>query len=180
MYWLRDPNVRLVMLSHLAHRAVTDADTLGESVSVEQNHITRLRELNAVDLMTLAEQPVLEMGVALELDRLDAALRHCALLRQARTLEAYFIRHRASTRLIRSLFRISRAAIHRRRRELGVAWSSGRPRLPSRSVRERVVRTWHSSGQSDLRLRYYSLHLSFPEYAMAVLEAVVRSEEDDR
>ena len=59
----------------------------------------------------------------------------------------------------------------------------GRRPLPAKEVREQIVRVWNAvnsaNPRDDLRLRYYLLHRSFPELAIATLEAVIRADEGE-
>jgi len=102
-----------------------------------------------------------------------------ALVKEAKALEAYFIRHGASTRLMSALFKIRRKLTLKFRRELGVCRPSGRVPLPDYVTRERIYRVWRSIADPAPRVRYYQLHQAFLHLPIAVLEVVIRDFEED-
>jgi hypothetical protein len=177
MLTLRDPHVRLVLLSHFAARAASGEKSDLQAAGIHGDQITRLLELNTMDLIALAEMPTFSIAVAFELDRLEAALRTASMLSQARSLEAYFIKNGASSRMMYALFKSRKVLTRQRRREQGCWMPPGRTRLPERALREQILRVWCSIKQRDSRLRYYLLHRSFPHVAIAVLEAVILADD---
>jgi hypothetical protein len=76
-----------------------------------------------------------------------------------------------------SLFRMSRNATHRLRRDLGVLHPSGQLALPHPDERVRIVRCWHSTQDLAPRLRYLRLHQTFAAHPIAALELVIRQSE---
>lgn len=177
---LRDPHVRLVLLSHIAARAAAGAAAELRAAGIHDDQLGRLRELNAMDLISLADMSRFPIGVTFELARLDGALRTVSMLRTAKSLEMYFIRNGASSRMMYVLFKTRHKATRRRRREYGSWLPPGRARLPRRSLRDRILRVWFSLKDRDSRIRYYTLHRAFPDIPIATLEAVVVADEADQ
>ncbi len=177
MLSLRDPYVRLALLSHLARYAAEGPGEALEAAGIRARQAAQLRELKAMDLIALADHPGFPIALNCDLAKLDTALRFVSRLNQARSLELYFIKNGASSRMMRRLFKLSKRATHRRRLEHGCWCASGRLRLPEGDMRERIIRAWFYEEHQDIRVRYYLLHRSFPEFSMAVLEAVVRADE---
>jgi len=176
MLSLRDPHVRLVLLSHIASRAATGAAAELSAAGIHEDQVEKLRELKAMDLISLADMRGFPIGVTFELTRLEAALRGVAMLNRAKSLELYFVRNGASIRMMHTLFKTQHKATRERRREHGAWLPPGRARLPRRALRDRIVRVWFSIKEQDARIRYYLLHRAFHDLPIAVLEAVIVSE----
>ena len=170
---LRDPHVRLVLLTHIASRAAAGASAELSEAGIHEDQAGRLRELSAMDLINLAGMHGFPIGVTFELARLEGALRAVSMLNRAKALELYFVRNGASSRMMHTLFKIRHKATRKRRREEGAWLPPGRMRLPRRTLRERILRVWASVQDQDSRVRYYTLHRAFPEIPIAVLEAVI-------
>jgi len=173
---LRDPHVRLVLLSHIVSRAAAGATAELSAAGIHEDQVGKLRELNAMDLINLADMHGFPIGVTFELVRLEASLRTLSMLNHAKSLELYFVRNGASSRMMHTLFKTRHKATRKRRQEHGAWLPPGRARLPRRSLRDRIVRVWFSIKDRDARIRYYMLHCSFPDIPIAVLEAVIVSE----
>jgi hypothetical protein len=171
---LLDPQVRLVLLNHVAARLAGARPGDLRAAGIENEQLARLRELSALDLHRLAAMRDVRIGVAFDTGRLEAGLRAVALIGEAKALEAYFIRHGASWQMMRTLFKVRRKATLERRRECGAWRASGRFVLPDEATRERIFRAWVAIEDPSPRVRYYRLHRAFPHVAIAALEAVVR------
>jgi hypothetical protein len=146
------------------------------AAGIHEDQIEKLRELKAMDLIHLADMHGFPIGVTFELERLESALRTVAMLNRAKSLELYFVRNGASSRMMHTLFKTRHKATRMRRREHGCWLPPGRARLPRRSLRDRIIRLWSAIEDTDPRIRYYTLHRSFPDIPIAVLEAVVLAE----
>lgn len=173
---LSDPHVRLVLLSHIAARAAAGATAELTAAGIEGDQLARLRELSAMDLINLANMHGFPIAVTFELARLEGALRSVSMLNRAKAIELYFIRNGASSRMMHALFKTRHKSTRTRRREYGTWLPPGRMRLPHRSVRDRILRVWFTIKDEDARMRYYTLHRSFPDIAIAALEAVILAE----
>jgi hypothetical protein len=177
---LVDPQVRLVLLSHVAVRLAASAADELQAAGIESDQLARLRQLPAPDLDRLAAMRELTIGVRFDAVGLKAGLRAVALGNEARALEAYFIRHGASWQLMRALFKLRRKVTLARRRQSYARRPCGRVRLPDTATRERIYRAWVGLDEPSLRARYYRLHQEFQQLPIVVLEAVVREFEADR
>ena len=174
-----DSQVRLVLLHLLAVR-LSDADPSAVHASgIDAEQLTRLRQLSAIDLDRLAAMRELTIGVAFDSAGLQAGLRALAVVNKAKALETYFIRNGASWQMMSALFKIRRKVTLKCRRDCGAWRPSGRIRLPSPMIRERIFRAWLAIKDPDPRARYFDLHHIFPNFSIAVLEAVVREFEAD-
>jgi hypothetical protein len=176
MLSLRDPHVRLVLLSHIASRAVAGAAAELSAAGIQEDQVERLRGLKAMDLIRLADMHGFPIGVTFDLARLEAALRGVAMLDRARSLKLYFVRNGASSRMMHTLFKTQHKDTRKLRREHGAWLPPGRACLPRRALQDRIVQVWFSLKEQDARVRYYMLHRSFPDLPIAVLEAVILSE----
>lgn len=171
---LRDTQLRLVLLNHIAvHLTETDPAQL-QSAGIESDQLIRLRELSAVDLSRLASMRDLNIAVAVDNGGLKAGLRAVSMVNEAKALETYFIRNGASWQMMSALFKMRRKLALKRRRELGAWRPPGRIALPTLATRERIFRTWLALEDHNPRARYYQLHQRFPQYAIAVLSSVVQ------
>jgi len=177
---LLDAQVRLVLLNHVAVRLAEAEPTTIHAAGIENEQLARLRQLSALDLNRLAAMRDLTIGVAFDPAGLNAGLRALALVNEAKALEAYFIRHGASWRMMSALFKIRRKVTLKRRRDCGAWRPSGRVPLPVLAARERIFRAWLAIEDPSLRVRYYRLHQLFPQLSIAVLEAVLRDFEVNR
>lgn len=176
---LHDTQVRLVLLNYVTLRlAQAHPDEL-VAVGIANEQLDRLRQLSALDLNRLAAMRTLTIGISLDGETLQAGLRTVALVKEAKALEAYFIRNGASTRLMSALFKIRRKLTLKFRRDLGVCRPSGRVPLPDYATRERIYRVWRSIADPAPRIRYYQLHQAFTQLPIAVLEVVIRDLEAD-
>ena len=175
---LHDTQVRLVLLNHVTTRLADARPGELDAVGIGNEQLDRLRQLSAIDLNRLAAMRTLTIGISLDGEALQAGLRTVALIKEAKALEAYFIRHGASTRLMSALFKIRRKLTLKYRRDLGVGRPSGRVPLQY-ATRERIYRVWRSITDPAPRIRYYQLHQAFLHLPIAVLEVVIRDFHED-
>ena len=171
---LLDPQVRLVLLNHVAVRLADAGPEEVRAAGLAADQLANLRRLSAVDLNRLATMRSFTIGIALEGEALQAGLRTVAFVNEAKALETYFIRHGASTALMGRLFKLRRKLTLKLRRELGAHRPSGRVALPDHATRERIYLAWRAIGEPAPRERYYQLHKAFPHLPIGVLEVVVR------
>jgi hypothetical protein len=162
---LHDTQVRLVLLNHVTLRLADARPDELDAVGIANEQLDRLRQLSALDLNRLAAMRTLTIGIALDGEALQAGLRTVALVKEAKALEAYFIRHGASTQLMSALFKIRRKLTLKFRRDY--------------ATRERIYQVWRTIGDPAPRIRYYQLHQAFTHLPIAVLEVVIRDFEAD-
>lgn len=174
---LADPRIRFVLLSHLATWMGDFELERARLPDTEMQRIARLRELSVLDLGRLSSMQSVAVSVVLDLHGLEEGLRALADLRERRSLEAYFLRHGASWRLMASLFKVQRRDTLRRRRVVGVRRPPGRFRLPGPDLRERIHHVWVSYAGFEPRERFWRLHRHFPAVSFSELEAVLRTYE---
>jgi hypothetical protein len=171
---LHDIQVRLVLLNHVALRLAQARPDELVAVGIASEQLDRLRQLSALDLDRLAAMRSLTIGLSLDGAALQAGLRTVALVKEAKVLEVYFIRHGASTQLMSALFKIRRKLTLQCRRDLDARRPPGRVALPDYAVRQRIYQVWRSIGDPAPRIRYYKLHQAFAQLPIAVLEVVIR------
>ena len=171
---LVDSHIRFVLLSHLAFR-MSDQELerarLGEG---ETERIVRLRELSVLDIGRLSGMQSVGLSLVLDGGSLEEGIRALAHVSERRALEAYFLRHGASWRLMANLFKVPRRDTLLRRRVNGARRRPGRFRLPDADLRERIHLVWLSHMGCELRERYWRLHQHFPQLSFSELEAVLR------
>ena len=170
---LSDTHVRLILLSHIAVRLNGNdpAELLAAGIETEQ--LEHLKELSAGDLHRLAAMREPMIALTVDGHKLKAGLRALALTNEAKTLETYFIRHGASWRMMKKLFKVRHKLTLQRRREYGVRRPPGRAPLPDFNTRKRIWRAWAAIGDPDPRAHYYQLHRSFPDLSLEVLATVI-------
>jgi hypothetical protein len=179
MMRLLDAQLRIALLSHVV--ACMSRGQRELLPGIGDDECSRLTGLSVSDLSRLASMGTLAVTVGIEPEGLKASLRTLASVREAKELEAYFIRHGATWQMMRAFFKVRRKETLRRRRDCGARRSAGRSALPDTATRERVYRLWLSMEQRHHpRLRYYHLHQAFPRLAIAVLERIVADFEADR
>lgn len=177
---LYDPHIRMLLLQHVAMRLTHSPGWEVHAAGLKLDQVAILQEMSAVDLGALAAMRHLTIGVEVDGPSLDADLRAALLSRDARWMEAYFLRHGASWRMMRTLFKVHRRLTHARRRESGVARQSGRITMPAPALRERIYQTWCGIDEPMQRMRYYRLHQRYPQWPIEALELIVRQYEVDR
>ena len=176
---LHDTQVRFALLNHVTLRLSGAQPDELHAVGIANEQLDRLRQLSAIDLNRLAAMSTLTIGITLDGEALQAGLRTVALVKEVKALEAYFIRHGASTHLMIALFKIRHKLTLKLRRDLGAHRPSGRVPLPDDATRERICQAWRSIDDPAPRVRYYQLHQIFPHLPIAVLEVVIRDFEAD-
>ena len=113
------------------------------------------------------------IGLALDGTALKAGLRNLAVLREAQTLEEYFIRNGAPPAMMTALFKMPYKTTLARRRAAGLDRGRGRPALIPIGARDRIHRKWMDLAHLDMRQRYYQLHQTFPAMSLHALSLVV-------
>jgi len=177
---LLDAQVRLILLNHIAVRLNGSDPEALRATGIQTEELQRLRALSAADLHRLAAMRAPMIAIAVDGHKLKAGLRALALSHEAKTLETYFIRHGASWRMMKTLFKVRHKLTLQRRREYGVRRPPGRTPLPDFPTRERVWRVWAAISEPDPRARYYQLHQTFCGLSLEVLAAVVSEFENEQ
>ena len=175
MLQLHDHQVRLVLLNHVTVRLSDGQAEELDAAGIDVDELNRLRRLSALDLNRLAAMRSLTIGIAFDSTELKAGLRAVALANEMKSLETYFIRNGASTKLMSTLFKMRRKLTLKRRREIGTRRPAGRVRLPDYPLRELIYRAWMGISDPVPRVCYYRLHQAFPSLPIAVLETVIRT-----
>jgi hypothetical protein len=175
MLLLRDTQVCSVVLSYIAAQVGEGCPGGLREAGLDFQNLADLRELSAFNLKRLAAMRDLKIVVSLDCHALKSGLRNLGLVREAKSLEVYFLRNGASCRMMRALFKMGRRDTLERRRQWGARQPQGKVRLPPLGMRRNIFKVWQAKPQANLRLRYYQLHQTFPQYSIAALEAVVRS-----
>ena len=140
MFPLHDTQVRLVLLNHVTLRLEDARPDELNAIGIDNEQLDRLRQLPALDLNRLAAMRTLTIGIALDGEALQDGLRTVALVKEAKALEAYFIRHGASTQLMCALFKIRKKLTLKFRRNFGAR----RITPAQRSARQRIYKIGHT------------------------------------
>lgn len=172
-----DPQVRTVLLHHVSQRTTQVHASELLRVGLNGAQLKMLRRLSVHELERLASTHAVRISIDLDLEALESALRKVTLVDEALEMQTYFVRHGASVRLMAALFKMSRNATHRLRRELGVTHPSGQLALPHPDDRSRILRCWRFTKDLMPKERYLRLHQSFPVHPMGALELVIRQAE---
>ena len=174
MLLLNNPQIRVVLLHHIAAQLGEGDPGELRAAGVEIEQLTQLRELSAFNLKRLAAMRQLRMTVSVDGGSLAAGLRSLGLMGEVKALEMYFLRNGASCQLMRALFKMGRKVTLERRRQWGARQQAGNVRLPLPGPRARIFKAWQATQNVEVRMRYYHLHQGFPQYSIAALEKVVR------
>lgn len=172
MLALHDSHIRLILLSHLVARLEHAGKVECQGAGIEPEQLECLRTLSMDDIKRLASLRHPLIGVVVDGATFATGLRNLAVVREAQSLEQYFIRHGASAAMMKSLFKLAKRTALMRLRAQGHRASSGRPRLPPMAVRDRIHRFWAQHAGLDLKTRYYRLHEAFPSYTLHTLSGV--------
>ncbi len=175
MLTVTDPYIRFLLLNYLVVRLGHSDVERGNAEPADIHRVAGLRELSVLDLMSLARTRSVKVEISVDAGSLDEALRGVARVRDRRDMEAYFLRHGASSRLMTTLFKVERRDTFRRRRMAGAWRPRGRHRLPDVHTRDRVHRLWLSLEAVEPTERFWRLHQSFPSLPLAALEAILKS-----
>lgn len=177
---LRDGHLRLMLLTHLVARLEQGDQAELQDAGIEPEQLDRLRTLSVSDIHRLAalRQPMI--GLALDGTALKAGLRSLAVLREAQSLEEYFICHGASPAMMTALFKMPYKTTLARRRAAGLGRGRGRPALMPIDARDRIHQIWMDLALLDMRQRYYRLHQVFPTISLHALSLVVTEFDEQR
>ena len=180
MIYIRDPQLRLLMLAHLIRELQSEnARQAPPPAGLSEEQADELRALTSDELVRLAEMPDPRVAIAIDAGSFEHGLRQVDYLgKRSRQLE-YFIRHGATSGMLSKLFRISSADVTLKRRLFtGTASSLRRPSMPPHALRERIQACWHEirkgkDREPERAEDYMQLHRAFPEQTFATLHAVV-------
>jgi hypothetical protein len=173
MLAIQDGLLRLMVLTHLISRLHQDGADEFLKAGIDPDQIERLRTLDASDINRLAALPDPMVELALDGGSMSSCLRRLAAIKDAQFVEAYFIRHGASPKMMKAFFTMPFETTRARREALGQKGIYGRPVLPTPEVRDRIHRFWAAHAQLDPRSRYYQLHREFSAYRFDTLHSVI-------
>ena len=180
MIYIRDPQLRLLMLAHL----VRELQQEGAPKTAPPNGLTveqaaELRHLSTDALVRLSEMLEPRVAISIDAGSIDHGLRQVDYLsKRSRQLE-YFIKNGATSTMLTKLFKISSADVTLKRRLFtGTASSLRRPTMPAHAVRERIQARWFEIRKGKEREPeraedYEALHRDFSNETFATLYAVV-------
>lgn len=142
--------------------------------------IERLEALSLTDLDAFCRVLPLEVGIGDDafgaaLDRLNESRKSGAVLRE-------FARRGAPTRMLHSLFHVSKLQAEEiKRSERAASKFVGRPRMPDTDEREAIVAEWEAikRRETDPRRRYLELARRFLGHTLGTLQQVVEKGEKD-
>jgi hypothetical protein len=179
---LKDPAARLFVLSRLiAALEEFDGNHFEELAAAGLSPVfaERLRGMAFTDAARLVRSPHFKLAIVVDWTSGELALEREAALRAEQALFERFVRHGASTQLLRRLFKAQAWRVrkfaslledaHRRR--------PGHVPLPDADTRDDIGQAWHELTAlcpDDLRRRYLALHDRFPRIPLTALEKVVQ------
>jgi hypothetical protein len=177
---LRDGHLRLILLTHLVTRLEQGGQDELLTAGIDPEQLDRLRALSISDIHRLAALRQLVIALVLDPAALQTALRSLAVIKEAQSMEQYFIRHGASPAMMAALFTMPYKTTLERRRAAGLGRGRGRPALPPIEKRDEIHRLWADLTHLDLRQRYQRLHQAFPSLSLHTLSLVVTEFEEER
>lgn len=175
---LEEHHLRLMLFTHLIAR-LEQGDTSGlQDAGIDPEQIDRLRSLSIADVHRLSalRQPMI--GLAIDSTALNAGLHTLAVIREAQSLEEYFIRHGASPDMMTTLFKMPYKTTLQRRKAAGLLRGRGRPAVIPINARDHIHKVWADLSHLDARRRYFRLHQTFPELSLHSLHSVVTEFDD--
>ena len=181
MIALDEPHLRLQALSLLLARLERGEPVTPDDGGLNERAIQRLRSLPVGELARLAAIKHLRVGILVDGDSLDYALRTLDRLSRESTLLERCVAHHAPRALLAELFGPQAIALAgRQRRQRGEQAPRGRPRLPNAETRDSIHTRWHALQASGLHPaeRYLALAQAYPELSLASLHAVVHEFDD--
>ncbi len=178
MLSLADTQLRAVLLSHIASQLAegNPGELMASGLNIEE--IKGLGALSAYHLKRLAAMRTVKIAISVDENQIRAGLRQLGVLEDPKSLEVYFLRHGASSRMMRTFFKMGRKLTLQRRLQWGVRQPAGPVRLPEPTTRLKIFRYWQCLGEVKTRQNYYHLHKSFPDYTLSALEALIRNLEN--
>ena len=180
MIYIRDPQLRLLMLAHLIRELQREDGQYQPTPSgLSEEQVAELRALSSEELVKLSEMPDPRVAIEIDAGSFEHGLRQVDYLgKRSKQLE-YVIRNGATSNMLSKLFRISSADVTLKRRLFsGTSSSLRRPAMPPHPVRERIVARWYEirKGKEREPVRaedYEALHRDYPMHTFATLWAVV-------
>lgn len=176
MIALDEPHLRLQALSLLLTRLERGEPVTPDDGGLNERALQRLRSLPLGELARLAAIKHLRVGILVDGDSLDYALRILDRLSRESGLLERCVAHHAPRALLAELFGPQAIALAgRQRRQRGEQAPRGRPRLPDAVTRDGIHARWHALLASGLNPaeRYLALADAYPELSLASLHAVV-------
>lgn len=148
--------------------------------SLPPDVMTLLNDMPASELTAITDYVARRGGITVSVDAVlvRRALAATENQRRAEDVMRKFIDGGASSPMMFSLFRLSRAQV----KTLREKWNCPQPRgrvqvLPYESMMEIWV-AWHGLGEQDIRAKYLALQALFPALSMGMLWQAVQSERD--
>ena len=181
MIALDEPHLRLQALSLLLTRLERGEPVTPDDGGLNERALQRLRSLPVGELARLAAIKHLRVGILVDGDSLDHALRTLDRLSRESTLLERCVAHHAPRVLLAELFGPQAIALAgRQRRQRGEQAPRGRPPLPDSETRDSIHTRWHVLQASGLNPaeRYLALADAYPEHSLASLHAVVHEFDD--
>ena len=181
MIALDEPHLRLQALSLLLARLERGEPVTPDDGGLNERAIQRLRSLPVGELARLAAIKHLRVGILVDGDSLDYALRTLDRISRESTLLERCVAHHAPRALLAELFGPQAIALAcRQRRRRGEQAPRGRPPLPDEETRDSIHTRWHALQASSLNPaeRYLALAEAYPELSLASLHAVVHEFDD--
>lgn len=181
MIALDEPHLRLQALSLLLTRLERGEPVTPDDGGLNERALQRLRSLPLGELARLSAIKHLRVGIQVDGDSLDYALRTLDRLSRESTLLERCVAHHAPRALLAELFGPQAIALAgRQRRQRGEQAPRGRPRLPDSQTRDSIHARWHALQASALNPaeRYLALAEAYPELSLTSLHAVVHEFDD--
>jgi hypothetical protein len=174
-----DPALKLAILAHMIEKI--DGGGLDEllAAGVSPAFIDDLRRRQARDVGHAARQAICRVEVIVDTAQVQQCFDRIDQTRRDEQIKEYFIRHGASSTLLRNLFKLSKSAVNELRQALGLEQETpvGRPRLPEEAVRDQIHVVWQqirtAKPHASTREQFHQLHQRLNEHHPNVLWAAI-------
>lgn len=175
---ITDSTLKQLLLQHLLEQA--EAGGLDELLAngVQPALIDDLRQRPSRDFFHASRFDGLAMTASIDTKALQTCLWRRDMARHEETLKEYFIRHDASSELMRTLFTLPKQELQRLRTELDMSKKgpTGRPRMPTSAIRDLIHQDWHAINQEHPnepeRHRLWMLHQKYQAFSITTLYGV--------
>lgn len=173
MSMLTDPALTFAVLREIATWLSLERVPNLPAYDACPSELAKLRTLSVQDLSRLAALQPAMAGVSVDSNALRWGLSVLNDAQRFDRLRDQFICKGASNALMHRLFKMDERTTRKLRRQFQVDGRQGRPRFPSKVVRDAIQACWHGIAEPDPRERYLRLSGAFPEWPLDTLHRVV-------
>jgi Protein of unknown function (DUF2857) len=169
-----DDGLRRLVFMHVVELAESGTFTGLLSEGLPANSLDKIRRLSGGDLIRLAKLAKSSVQLVIDPDALERNLNTVLKMVDDEKMFEYFVVNGASIPMLKTLFKADTKSIEYARTTIGDQRVTGRPVMPSSTIRDLIHEKWSLMGTEALpRTKYYALHQMLPQFPLRVFYAVV-------